>query len=471
MIENITKKELEMFSKEKIERLQNIKFRAVVRHLLPHVPYYKKLFTKHKINFRSIKTPSDWKLPLIKKSEYMKNVNDFIVQPDVKKLFWIHLKYLLAQHEVSDVMDLIMSPKKILKEHYSIKMIVFSGGTESGKPTPVMITGKQKQNMIQNVRLLGELLFEKIKLKKKTGMNLFPYAPHLGWHAVHHALEENADLNLCTAAGGAMRTQQLIEIAKEAKPTIICGMNSYIRNKFFPKAIEKKLKLEKELVIVNGAEKLNDEERRMMKEQATKLGVKKCHVIDLYAASETKEVLMPEYNGGFSQISPFQSIIKTVKINKPGKDVVEDWEFSDKGYATVWTIYGGGTVLMGYLVGDYVEKIDYDGYFGVKNLYNISRAKDVKTQLKVLGTVEGRIKGTKINLLNIREELLRIKEMQEIQLVIHKDKLIVNYVSKKDLKDIIKDYFKKHEVTPKIVKTTFDKIKGDSIKLKEIKRE
>ena len=63
------------------------------------------------------------------------------------------------------------------------------------------------------------------------GMNLFPYAPHIAWHAVHAALE-NADLNLCTAAGGAIKTERLVQIAAEAQPNILCGMAGYLKHRF-----------------------------------------------------------------------------------------------------------------------------------------------------------------------------------------------------------------------------------------------
>ena len=98
---------------------------------------------------KQLKTIEDWKtcgLPLIKKSAYLKNPQQFIVTPDTSTLFGKHLRYLIAQDEYQDAISLLLSPDKqrILKNYYAPKMLVFSGGTETGNPTPMLLTPKQK---------------------------------------------------------------------------------------------------------------------------------------------------------------------------------------------------------------------------------------------------------------------------------------------------------------------------------------
>ena len=64
-------------------------------------------------------------------------------------------------------------------------------------------------------------------------MNLFPYAPHLGWHAVNVGLKQISKFYNATSAGGAIPSEKLVELAKSFKSNAFAGMPSYLRNRFF----------------------------------------------------------------------------------------------------------------------------------------------------------------------------------------------------------------------------------------------
>lgn len=463
---------------EEIEALQEIKFKAIVHNLLPRVKFYKELFKEHHVEFEEINKVEDWKkkgLPLLKKSIYMKRPNDFIVKPRLKD----HVNYLMSSHQTGGFMKiassfLLKTTKKEMEEYYSPKMILFSAGTESGNPTPVMITKHQKHKILPE---LMSIIHEMMpNLRNKIGMNLFPYGPHLAWHSTHIGMENETGLNLCTAAGGAIRTEALVRLAKETKPTMIAGMSSYLRQKFLPECVKQKVRFENEVIFVNGAAKMHDAERQKIKELAKKIGVKKCHVLDFFGASEMKEDIMAECceGKGFHHIAPLSNIIKTVKFETAEKDRIYDWDFSEEGYATIWNIDCGGTMLQGYLLGDKFSGIEKKRCphcnLNVIRVKNIDRIRDVEAQQKLYGFVEAKVKGTKLNLSALRGKILELKGVQEIQIIAEKDKLKLNVVcqNKKEVFEKIKKIVEKLGITSEINKKNMEELEQGKIKFEGI---
>ncbi len=474
----LTAHDLTTKSFEEIEALQNIRFRAVVHHLLPKTKFYSDFFKKYRVDFKKINRVEDWQkygLPLIKKSVYMKNARDFIVKPDLKS----HLKYLASLSQLSNLAGVFSSIiknkiKEDLMHYYFPKMILFSAGTESGMPTPVTLTAMQKQKILPEIaKIIHEIT---PKLDKKISMNLFPYGPHLAWHSTHIGFEKEADLNLCTAAGGAMPTENLVKLANETKPNIFAGMSSYLRQRFLPECQKQKIKLPEKVIFLNGAEKMVDAERKKIYDLAKKLGVKKCIVLDFFGASEFKEDILPECEprSGFHHIAPMSNIIKTVEFNKSDKNYIHDWDFADQGYAVNWNIDGGGTLLHGYVLGDKFTGISRkrcpNCHLNVVRIKSIDRIRDVEAQLKLYGFVEAKVKGTRMNLSAIRESLLKSDEIKEAQIIAEKNKLTIFIVPEKGRAGLqkVKQILKGLEVTPVIKQTTLDKLKQGKVKFEGI---
>ena len=477
----LTIEKLRKYSFEEIKKMQDIRFKATCRYMLPYTPFYANLFKKYGIDPFSLKKIEDWHdkgLPLIKKTTYMKNPKDFIVQPDQKTIFENHLAYLEDQNEYGTATKLFFSLKKkeILHDFYTPKMLIFSGGTETGNPTPVLLTAEQKFDTLKGIlKIVGELLLAKFNAGSKTGMNVFPYAPHLGWHAVHHALDLNADLNLCTAAGGAMPTERLIALADKSKPNIICGMSDYLRNRFLPMAIEKKIRLPEKVLFVNGAQKMHEAEREKIAELARKTGVKEAIVLDFYVASELKEALMPECKpkSGFHHIAPLSTIIRTVTAEHTTEETIDEWNFTENGYAASWNIDGAGTLLAGYFIGDKYDKVINEQCpncgLNTTRIYGINRIREVEAQLKLTGIVEEKVKGTRVNLVAIRDAALSIPEVKEAQVVLKRNAVELNFVSDKKIKQKLEKLFAGAEIKPKIIQTTLEKLTGGKIKFEGVK--
>ncbi|MEM2916582.1 MAG: hypothetical protein QXT19_04470, partial [Candidatus Woesearchaeota archaeon] len=308
MKEYLTLHELKNISWETIERLQQQRFRATARYLLPHVKAYQELFKQHNTDPYKIEKVEDWKklsLPLLKKAYYKEHPEDFIVKIHPSQALAAYENFLQEQESAATIAIMIRALtarkklEKQVKDFFMPKMPAFSAGTESGRPTPVFITAKQKQTMQKILEITSQLILGNFKPEGMlVGMNLFPYAPHLGWHAVHTALDTAADLNLCTAAGGAIPTERLVEMAETFQANIFAGMSSYLRNRWLDVAMQKKTKLPPKALFINGADKMHEGERQKISEMAKKLGVKQAIVLDFFGASEFKEDLLPECSPG-----------------------------------------------------------------------------------------------------------------------------------------------------------------------------
>ena len=326
MRDYLTKKELMCLSLRSIERLQRKRFIATVRHLLPHTRAYSELFDEFGIKPKKIHKVEDWKklgIPLFKKKYYIKHPDFFVVSPDAEEFFHVHKNYLGCLDKIESLkfmMSALFRPKKtvaLLKSFYGVKMPFFSGGTESGSPTPVFITSRQKYLM---EKVIGDVVsvingvhdFGDINL---VGMNLFPYGPHLAWHAANLAINIACDLNLSTAAGGAISTERLALLAENFKPKIFVGMHEYMKHRFFPAVADNKTKLPMSALIINGASKMSDGDRLLLAKSAQRTGIVQPTVLDIYGASELKEDLMTEClpNSGFHHVSPLSNIIRTFK--------------------------------------------------------------------------------------------------------------------------------------------------------------
>ncbi|MEM4263441.1 MAG: hypothetical protein QW666_00915 [Candidatus Woesearchaeota archaeon] len=363
--------ELRKLSFEKIERLQNERFRAIASHLLSCTRFYRKLFNEHGVDPAKLKSVEDWHkagLPLVKKLYYMNNVEDFIVKPESP--FVTHAEYLMSLHS-GEAVDFYIhllhkqALQKKLYDYYSPKMPLFSGGTQSKRPTPTFITNKELHNLQEVMAVAAQMMGAGyLKDMETVGMNLFPYGPHLAWQAVQIAFNLGVNLNLATAAGGAMRTKDLVAMAEKFKANVFAGMADYIANRFLPMAVKAKITLGPKAVFINGSEEMSNKDREKIICLARKLGVIEPVVLDFYGASELKEDIMPECapGAGFHHISPLSTIIRTVKINSipKGDALITDWEFTkpeEGGAAVLWTIDGAGTLLQGYALGDSYGKI------------------------------------------------------------------------------------------------------------------
>lgn len=458
--------ELKKLNWERITALQNKRLAATSRTLAPHIPFYKKLFEDHGVNPGQVRSPEDWKrlgLPLIKKKSYIDDPRAFIVRPEGsnEQIFMSYVRYasrlsrsesakLLLKAPLSKILSGVnRSLKTEVKSFFRPKMPAFAGGSETGKPTPVLLTANQKLKSMMNTADISAYLIITRHFdddETTTGMNLFPYAPHIAWQIINMAAELRTDLNLSTAAGGFLGTEKLLQIARSARPNVFSGMVDYMINIFLPRAIDERVALGKKVVFLNGATKMLEIQRRELKTLFRQLGVQEVIALDGYGASELKEATLAECEegSGLHHVAPLSSIIRTVKINKadPSSDLIYDWEFTNDGeggYAAIWNIDGAGTILLGYLLGDHYEKMATDRCpncgMSVQRVYNINRVADIETEMRIMGLDEEKVQGAVVNLTALREQLLHLNGVKEAQITVEHglfgDRLSVKYAARR----------------------------------------
>lgn len=448
-------------------------FRLTAKYLLPHTPAYEKIFRQYNVKFEDVKKVEDWKergLPLFKKTLYKRRPKDFIVQIDENEAFRIYRKLNPWLWKL-----LKRTLRQDIKDYFTPKMPVFSGGTEHGHPVPAFVTAHQKFKLLAQVLAKIDKHFFKEKKGRTIGMNVFPYAPHLGWHAIHQAFDKHLDINLSTAAGKAMRTSQLADIAKDMPPTHIAGMADYLRHKLLDKFNEKGVKLDN-VTLINSAAKMTQKDIDQITQQAQRLGASKVRTVDVYAASELKESILPECTpgSGYHDIAG-TTIIRTTKITKEQEgDYIDNWDFSQGGNVTLWTIDGAGSLFEGYMIGDYCSRIE-EGCphcdTKARRLMDINRIREVKAQLQVTGTVEAKVKGTIINLVEVRKRAREVEGVRECQVIVQQqegaDRLIIKVVPEEKAEQVRKA-LEGLEVTPEVKGATIEEFE-DGFKFEPIK--
>ncbi len=167
MKEYLTLQQLKTMSWETIEKLRQQRFKATARYLLPHIKAYRELFRQHNIDFHKIEKVEDWKklgLPLLKKAYYKEHPEDFVLKIHPSQAFTAYENFFQAQESAAAIAIMLRALtarqklEKQVKDFFTPKMPAFSAGTESGKPTPVFITAKQKQTMAKILEITGELI-------------------------------------------------------------------------------------------------------------------------------------------------------------------------------------------------------------------------------------------------------------------------------------------------------------------------
>ncbi|TAN59947.1 phenylacetate--CoA ligase family protein [bacterium] len=223
---------LSFLSAKELRELQNRKLHYFVnRRLYPFSPYYQKLFLRHKINPRSVRTVKDLEaIPFTKKEDLFPARNnsqsflDFILKPDEalirrhwpksKLLYLALLKALKGKEHI----------KQHLEKEYRPIFLTATTGT-ANQPVSFLYTAFD----IENLRVSGYRLLEVFgTLPDDRAVNLFPYAPHLAfWQTVFAGLAHNRFL-LSTGGGKVLGTQGNIEAIAKVRPNMLIGVPSYI---------------------------------------------------------------------------------------------------------------------------------------------------------------------------------------------------------------------------------------------------
>ncbi len=236
-----------------------------------------------------------------------------------------------------------------------------------------------------------------------------------------------ADFVVRSTAGGAISTEKLVQLAELFKVTGFAAMPGYLRNIFCRELKSQRPKLEKRGIILLAGERIYDAVIDDIKDNFAEVGMTDTRIIGGWAASETKigVACQCQEKGGYHNLSPLAFAIRFVKF----VDDTGGYEFTspeEGGYITIFHVDGRASMFEGYLMGDHVDKVTTGKcpFCGLDMpcFFNISRESEIGAQMQVMGIAEEKIKGANVNLTALRESLLGMREIHEVQIVVSKSK-------------------------------------------------
>ncbi len=450
-----TFEELKRTDHREIRELQQRKFRAFIRYQVwPNHPYYRRLFKEHGIDPYDITQIEDWaryNIPLVRKSDYKDNLREFVLNPsevdgsprepaDIIRGLMDYTKEVGRDNDYRFIRnnglrvklglgaDAAMARlRDFMTYTYSPLQFWLSSGRASGLPSPVFLTRYDHDLLKRNCVKVGQLAIDPWAKKgwEMVSMNLFPYAPHLGWHAVNLGLRQMSKFYVATSAGGAIPTEKLVELAKVFKVNGFAGMPSYMRNRFFRTMATSDYEAPERVVVLLAGEKIYPRVADDIRETLMEKGAREVRVIGGYASSESKFsfAVQCNYEGPYHSVSPLMMSWEFVRFNDDGTyDFVSEGE---GGHVVLFHLDGTGTVFEGFLLGDVSSKYELgkcphcglDGPF----FWDIGRTNDAQAQMEVMGISEKKVKGATVNLSALRTDLLALDAIEELQIEIAKE--------------------------------------------------
>jgi phenylacetate-coenzyme A ligase PaaK-like adenylate-forming protein len=447
--------ELKRTNHREIKQLQDQKFRAFIRYQIwPNHPYYRRLFKENNIDPFNITCIEDWakyKVPLVRKSDYKDNLRQFVLNPteadgkerdpaEIMRNLMTYWKEAGVKEKASFIrnngakvklklgasaaMDRL---KDHLTHHFAPLQFWLSSGRASGMPSPVFLTRYDNDLLRRNCVKAGQLAVDPWADEgwEMISMNLFPYAPHLGWHAVNAGLKQMSKFYVATSAGGSISSEQLVEIAKTFKVNGFTGMPSYLRNRFFRAMAETEYEAPEKIVVLLAGEKIYTPVVEDIRQILTEKGAKEVRFIGGYASSESKISFAAQCDleGPYHNVSPLMLSFELVALNDDGTyDFVED---DESGHMCLFHLDGTGSIVEGFLLGDVASKAErgkcpvcgLDGPF----FWDVGRTNDAEAQMQVMGLAEKKIKGATVNLSALREDLLAVQGVEELQIEVAKE--------------------------------------------------
>ena len=513
--------ELKHTNHREIRDMQERKFRAFIRYQIwPNHPYYRRLFKENNIDPFNITKIEDWakyNIPLVRKIDYKEHITEFVLNPQQvdgaerppAEIIGNMMNYAKSSGNSEQYKFLRNNGARVklkigakaamdrLKErltyNYAPLQYWLSSGRASGLPSPVFLTRYDNVLLERNSVKCGQLAIDPFVGDDWTcsSMNLFPYAPHLGWHAVNVGLKQLSSFYNATSAGGAIPSDKLIELAKTFKSNSFAGMPSYLRNRFFRAMKEADYEAPEKVVVLLAGEKIYPRVADDIREVLHEKGTKEVQLVGGYASSESKVSFAVQccYEGPYHNLSPLMMSWEFVKLHDDGT-----YEFCDpdeEGHVTLFHLDSTGTVFEGFLLGDVASRHEHgkcphcgmDGLF----FWDIGRTNDAQAQIEIMGLAEKKIKGATVNLSALRTDLLAINTIEEVQIEVAKEDMsdpysmdVLNlYVAPKDtitgnneslIKEIQRITKKTTEVTPGVFIIGFEELleKAGGMKFMEV---
>lgn len=397
-------------------RIQNEKLHRYLNEVIaPFSPYYKRLFAEHKIDPAKIKTVEDLrhlpftsKADLLPTSEQPEKFREFIITPDITVL----------KHRPRVVAEALFRGRRAVERRFEREYRpIFLTATTGRSTSPVAVAYAEHDMHI--LRDAGARLIQTFGCTTKMrGVNMFPYAPHLGFWQVVFAGLEFGMLILSTGGGKVMGTDGNILAIEKIKPEALAGIPTFVYH-VIRQAHEEGRQWPQVSKIILGGEKSPPGIRRKMVSLLQEMGAGDVRVCTTYGFTEARMAwgecpTPPEIYSGY-HLFPDLGLFEVID---PETGAVKGE--GQPGELVYTPLDARGTVVLRYRTGDYVdggitwEVCPHCGRTLPRIVGNIGRASNTK-ELQF-----GKLKGTLINFDVLQHILDDSPDVGEWQLEIRK---------------------------------------------------
>jgi phenylacetate-coenzyme A ligase PaaK-like adenylate-forming protein len=268
--------------------LQDQLVKSLFRHQLPYSPFYRQLFKEKNLSFSDFQTTADLaKLPFISKIDLAPTADDagrpkrFILQPDEALLKQYAPKSLLLK--MLSMKASGRSPKPMLEWEYKPIHLHFTTG-RSALPTPFAYSARDIETLKESGHRLLEVAGADASL---TGLNGFPYSPHLAFWLAYNAMTTIGMTSLQTGGGKIMGTQKIIDALERMKIGLASFIPGYAYH-LFREAARQHRDFSSLRYLIFGGDRVSPGLREKVKALARQMGATNLSIQATYAMTEGK---------------------------------------------------------------------------------------------------------------------------------------------------------------------------------------
>lgn len=325
------------------------RLREYLKHrVLPFSAHYRRVFAEHGIHPNDIRTMEDWaRLPLSSKSDLTvprEKQREFVLIPDQKQL----------TREPRTIFNALFHGRQYAKEKLEAEfrpVLMTSTTGRSSDPVPFLYT----KHDLAHLDVAGRRLMEVGRSDRDyRHVNMFPYAPHLGFWQAHHASLGFGTFMVSSGGGKTLGTEGNIALIDRIQPDVLIGMPTFVYH-VLRQAVEEKRQWVNLKRITLGGEKTPQGMKAKLRELCASLGSLGVHIISTYAFTEAKmawpecPTLLHEGSSGF-HLYPDLGIVELVNP-KTGAPVPQGMP----GEVVFTPLDARGTVVLRYRTGDIAE--------------------------------------------------------------------------------------------------------------------
>lgn len=397
-------------------RRQNEKLHRFLNEIVaPFSPYYRKLFAARQLDPRRIKTVADLqRLPFTTKTDLLPTpaqldkVREFIITPDAQVL----------RRRPRVMAEALLRGRGAVERRFEREFRPIFLTATTGR-SAARVSFVYTDHDLRILREAGSRLIQTFgATTAMRGVNMFPYAPHLGFWQVVFAGLEFGMLLVSTGGGKLMGTAGNVTIIDQVKPEAIIGMptftyhvirEAHAQGKRWPQVSR----------IVLGGEKSPPGLRRKMAELLADMGATDVWFCGTYGFTEARMAwgqcpLRAGVAGGYHLFSDFG----VFEVIDPESGAVQGE--GQPGELVYTPLDTRGSVVLRYRTGDYItggihwEPCPHCGRVGPRLEGDITRASNQR-ELQL-----DKIKGALVNLDTLQHLLDDTADIVEWQVELRK---------------------------------------------------